>query len=110
MSSIKDRDYSFMRGTEVLITDIDVGDVECFIADIDINKGISIVDTDDWNREIICINKEVIESMAENYYGCFASTVAKCKKGKLPATLSDRVRKRDRDFLAFGEGAPCAFK
>ena len=109
MSSIKDRDYSFMKGTEVSIID-SFCHIQCFIADIDIDKGISIVDIDNWNREIICINKEVIEYMADNYYGCFASTVAKCKKGKLPAMLSDRVRKRDRDYSAFGEGAPCAFK
>ena len=119
MSSIKDRDYSFMRGTEVLIVDGSEENtqyIHCFVAGCDINKGISIVDINDPNNEMVCINKEEIESEVskmyggDNYYGCFASTISKCKKGKLPAMLSDQVRKRNRDYFPYGSQASCAFK
>ena len=104
---LMERNYDYLKGTEV-----SYHGTNCFVAGCNPKKGISIVDIDDPDREVLCLN---YDSWVEfggkmNYKGAFACLVAKIKKNFIPAYLASKVYVRDKSFSPVGSGHPCGFK
>lgn len=105
-----DQDFSKYKGTEVLINGI-----ECFIADIDYDKGISAVEMDNPDNEVFCINKSDIERYSQthgkdyNYNGDFALAVRWIKKGIFNVKKNNICLNRKKNIL-FSSSMVCAFK
>ena len=110
-----ERNYDFMKGTEVDCVEFDGSITKCFVAHADPKHGITIVHVDDPNKEHSCLNYDIQQSpdwdTGENYIGAFAHIIAKCKRGKLMYGSADKVWRKDKNWdISFSQRMNCAFK
>ena len=107
---IEERDYSFLRGTECKMESIDGKTIECIVPNIDYFKGISIVNIDDSNSELCCLNAKVHKLY--NYKGVFCSIVRKIQKNEvIPHRFFDKVYFGANDSFNYSVSqAECAYK
>ena len=105
---LSERDYSHMKGTEVLLIKRS-GTYNAIVAGCDYHIGITIESIDDDGQHKLCLNAATHKARYRNYNGVFAHMVAKIKRGEIDADMPDKVMRCDTRYKRSGNDTDCAF-
>lgn len=117
---IMERNYDYLKGTEVKLIWNDGSIKEAFVSGCDPKRGISIVDIDNPDYEYICLNyedykedKEKYPNDRRNYLGTFMYLVRAIEKGSFDVSIPDKIYRRDQSydcFTGYASHMKCSFK